>query len=541
MKNHRITLTLVCSLAPVGFALAQATAPDAGRILQQVTPAAPALPQGGKVPALPAPQSAAPVEAGGAEVSLQGIRFSGNTVFDELALQAVVGTLKGQSFDLAGLEKLVDQITAHYRQAGYPFATAYLPEQDLQDRVLRIEVVEGRYGQVQVKGDDAGAVAQAQAYLSALQSGQLIEQAPLERATLLLGDLPGAVVDPVLSPGGDHGQGDLVVALQRQQGYNVEAGVDNHGGYYSGLVRGRVSLAVNSPFMLGDQFTAQVLRTSMDLWMGSVNYSAPLGAAGWRGNVGYMHTRYELGRDFAGSQGTAKVGSVGVSYALLRSLRSNVVFSTTLQDKRLFNSYQYGEASESYRSKVLPVAVQFDRLDDWGGFTGGLTWSVGYLDKDDEVKRGNFRKLNLELSRIQNLSNGLALYGRFSRQTANKNLDSSERMSLGGVAGVRAYAASEGYGDEGWLTQLELRYTQGAATTYVFYDYGHIRVEAKPELVDVPSPDVEKAGVGLGLRYQEAGWMLDTALAWRTQGGVPTSEGTRDPKPRAWVNFTYKF
>lgn len=541
MKKNRIAHSLALTLGTLGTAMAQQSAPDAGRILQQVMPAAPVLPQGGKVPQPPAPAAAQQAEPGGAEVGIKGIRFSGNTVFDAETLLGVVGTLKGQSFDLAGLEKLVDRVSAHYREAGYPFVTAYLPEQDLQDGVLRIDVIEGRYGRVQVTGDDPLAVAQAQPYLAPLQAGQLILQQPLERATLLLGDLPGAVIEPVLSPGADHGQGDLTVALQRQQGYNVEAGVDNHGGYYSGMARARMAVNVNSPFMLGDQLTAQALRSNMNLWMGNVNYSAPLDATGLRGNVGYVHTRYALGRDFVGSEGTAKVASVGVSYALQRSLRSNVMLSASLQDKRLFNSFQNGEATESYRSKVLPLTVQFDRLDDGGGTTGALTWSVGSLSKDDAVTRGNFRKLNLDLSRVQHLTSGFSLYGRFSKQLASKNLDSSERMSLGGVAGVRAYAASEGYGDEGWLTQLELRYTQDAVTTYAFYDHGHIRINAKPELMDEASPDVKKAGVGFGLRYQEARWMLDTALAWRTQGGVPTSEAARDPKPRAWVNFTYKF
>lgn len=199
------------------------------------------------------------------------------------------------------------------------------------------------------------------------------------------------------------------------------------------------------------------------------------------------------------------------------------------------------EASESYRSKLLPLAMQFDHLDEWGSTAGSLTWSVGFLNKDDAVTQGNFRKLNLDLSRVQNLDSGVSLYGRLNKQAASKNLDSSERMSLGGVTGVRAYAAGEGYGDEGWLTQVELRYVERAATTYAFYDYGHIRIHAKPELVDNPSPDVKRAGVGAGLRYQQTKWALDTALAWRTQGGAATSEGTRDPKPRAWVNFTYKF
>lgn len=541
MKNNRLTLSLICTLAPLGASWAQQSAPDAGRILQQVSPAAPTLPQGGKVPALPLPQVSPPGQPGGDEVTLQGIRFTGNTVFDERALLAVIGPLKGQSFDLAGLEKLVNQITAHYRQAGYPFATAYLPEQNLQDNVLRIEIVEGRYGQVQVKSDDAALVTRAQAYLSPLQPGQLIRQAPLERAILLLGDLPGVAINPVLSPGADHGQGDMMVELQRQKAYRLEIGLDNYGGYYSGMTRGRISLAVDSPFMLGDQFTAQALHTNADLWMGNVNYSAPLNAGGWRANAGYTHTRYQLGRDFVGSEGTAKVASVGASYALMRSLRTNIVWSANIQDKRLFNSNQYGAATERYQSQVLPIAILFDRVDDWGGFAGGLTWSIGRLDKDDEAKRGSFQKLNIELSRAQNLGNGFSLFGRYSKQTANKNLDSSERMSLGGVAGVRAYAASEGFGDEGWLTQLEMRYTRGAATTYTFYDYGHIKIDAKPALVDLPSPDVKKAGVGFGLRYQATSWVLDAALAWRTVGGVPTSEGTRDPKPRAWMNFTYKF
>lgn len=541
MKKNRIAQSLAWTLVTVGAAAAQTSAPDAGRILQEVTPAAPALPHGGKVPQLPVPPVPQEVEPGGAEVAINGLRFSGNTVFDAETLLGLVGSLKGASFDLAGLEKLVEKITSHYRAAGYPFATAYLPEQDLQDGVLRIDIIEGRYGRVQVKGDDPAAVSQAEQYLLPLQPEQLIRQALLERTTLLLGDLPGVVIEPVLSPGADHGHGDLMVELKREQSYNVEAGVDNHGGFYSGMTRARLALNVNSPLMLGDQFTAQVLRTNMDLWMGHANYSAPLGASGWRGNVGYTNTRYTLGRDFVGSEGTAKVGSLGVSYALLRSLRSNVMLSATLQEKALFNSYQNGEATERYRSKLLPLAVQFNRLDEWGSTTGALTWSVGFLSKDDDVTRGNFRKVNLDLNRIQSLTSGFSFYGRFSQQIASKNLDSSERMSLGGVTGVRAYGTGEGYGDEGWLTQLELRYTQDAVTTYAFYDYGHIRINAKPELMDTVSPDVKRAGAGFGLRFQHTHWMLDTALAWRPQGDAPTSEGTRDPKPRAWVNLTYKF
>lgn len=541
MKQTHITTSLACVLLSTGVAVAQQTAPDAGRILQQVTPPAPALPQGGQVPRVPVP-APSQVEAGGPEVSVRELRFSGNTIFDQAQLKSLVDELVGdQSLDMAGLEKLTDKISEHYRMAGYPYAMAYLPEQNLDDGVLRIDVIEGRFGRVEVKGDNADHVLQAQPYLQALKPGDVITQAPMERATLLLGDLPGVVIDSVLSPGQSDGEGDLSVNLKSKPGYNLEAGVDNHGGYYSGLTRGRMVLNVDSPLMLGDQFTANLLRTDMNLWLGGLNYSLPLGAAGWRGQIGYLHTRYVLGREFQGSDGTAKVGSLGVSYAWIRSLQTNVRATVTLQSKQLYNNHEPSGASERYSSKVLPLALQFDHIDLWGVSTGSVTWSAGSLTKEDVVTQGRFNKFNLELSRSQSLMGKFSLYGRYSQQRASKNLDSSERMSLGGVTGVRAYAASEGYGDEGWLTQFELRHTDGATTTYAFYDYGHIRVNAKPELVDLPSPDVLKAGAGFGVRVQEQSWVADAALAWRTHGGAPVTEGTRDPKPRLWFNLAYKF
>ncbi|KEY57731.1 heme/hemopexin transporter protein HuxB [Serratia sp. DD3] len=71
---------------------------------------------------------------------------------------------------------------------------------------------------------------------------------------------------------------------------------------------------------------------------------------------------------------------------------------------------------------------------------------------------GNFSKFNLTALRLQMLSENWSFYSQFSGQLASKNLDSSEQFSLGGVNGVRAYASGEASGDQGWMTNLELRY-----------------------------------------------------------------------------------
>ncbi|KAG1315451.1 hypothetical protein G6F62_013759 [Rhizopus arrhizus] len=79
------------------------------------------------------------------------------------------------------MQDLANQLTRYYRDAGYPFARVYLPAQGLENGVLRLQVVEGRYGEVKTEGD-AGLAARAQAYLSPLKSGDIIESASLERA-----------------------------------------------------------------------------------------------------------------------------------------------------------------------------------------------------------------------------------------------------------------------------------------------------------------------------------------------------------------------
>jgi hemolysin activation/secretion protein len=64
-----------------------------------------------------------------------------------------------------------------------------------------------------------------------------------------------------------------------------------------------------------------------------------------------------------------------------------------------------------------------------------------------------------------------------SAQAASKNLDSSERLYLGGATGVRAFPASEAGGAAGHTLTLELRQRLDNAFTLTgFYDYGRITV-----------------------------------------------------------------
>ena len=545
----RFGLALVIVTPLTGIAQQQ---PDAGQTLQQQQ-MLPQLPRTGPAIDIQTPV-AATTTPGGAEVTLASVSIAGASVFTEAELLIVLGDVGGKRYDLAGLRGLADRLSAYYRESGYPFARAYLPPQGMEEGKLRIEVVEGRYGKVQAIGDEA-LISAASEFLVGLKSSAVINSDDLERTTLILDDQPGIQVAPIIRPGQEIGTGDLDVRIARTPGFGGDIGVDNHGNRFTGEHRLRANLQWDSPFSFGDQVAVRLLYSDEKMWLGSLNYSLPLGASGLRGNIGLSKTYYELAKNFAGQgQGLAKVASFGLAYPIIRSQKANLNLSATYQRKRLDDEKLTGWEAKS--SDSLPLTLGFDQRDGlWGGGItyGSLSYTPGRLKLDSRLEnddsttgqntRGGFGKWNLDVARVQATpAANLSLFGRFSTQWANKNLDSSEGFSLGGANGVRAYPSGEGNGDEGWLVQLEARYALGPYIPYFFHDTGRVKINASPaSLARAPEPNHRSiGGFGAGVRYNEGSWNADATIGWRTHGGTAQSDGAKRD-PRVWFTLGYKF
>jgi hemolysin activation/secretion protein len=524
------------------------TVPGAGTTLRELTPSI-------KLPAAsPALNLQAPAVrqdgSGGAVIPVQSISFTGNTQYTSGALSAVLVDAVGKTYDLAALQALTHRITAHYRSDGFSFARALLPVQPMNGGVLIIEILEGRYGSIKAIGNDKRA-GNAQIFLDKLQTGEVIQSASLERAALILADLPGFKTTPLIRPGQEVGTGDLDVNVERDERYSGTLGFDNYGNRYTGRSIGHLDLNLNSPFLLGDQLTLNMLYSEEKMWLGAFNYSLPLGGSGVRANVGYAHIYYELGQEFARreSYGTAKVGSAGVSYPIIRSQRTNLDVAVTYQHKELNDSNDITFSSDTNRSDSLPISFNFDRRDQFagGGITyGTVSWTHGDLtvasanraiDSASAKTAGSFDKINLDFARLQKLPANMTLFFRVSAQWAGNNLDSSEKFGLGGVNGIRAYPSAESYGDEGALAQLEVRYTINRFAPYVFYDAGTLNINH--ETWTAGNNKRRLAGVGLGLRFNMPHWVLDASAAWRTAGTF--SDVNQADTPMIWISANYRF
>ena len=449
--------------------------PGAGSQLQQI-PVAPQLPKA--PPAIRVQQGSVPATTVGdtTRITVQRLRISAPPVFAESELLAATGFVPGSELTLGELRAMASRIASYYQNRGYFLAQAYLPAQDIEDGVVAIDVLPGRYGQVQLRNQSNLSDGLAGTILAGLD-GQVIATPPLERRLLLLSDLPGVQVSSTLAPGASLGASDLIVEVQPGSRFNGSIDVDNQGNRYTGRNRIGATLNINELAGIGDVATLRAF-TSAD----GLNYvrGAYQGQAGLlRLGGAYTYMDYKLGKEFAvlDAKGTAKIASAYGSYPLIRSRSSNLYAQVSYDDKTFQDRTESTGTVNDKTARVWMLNLNGDAKDGWGG--GGfsnysLTYTTGKIDIETPVARridmltvdthGSFHKLGLTASRLQSLGGDTSFFGIVNAQTSSKNLDVSEKMGLGGVGGVRAYPGGEAYGDQGYVLNLELRQNLPAFT-----------------------------------------------------------------------------
>jgi hemolysin activation/secretion protein len=126
-----------------------------------------------------------------------------------------------------------------YRQAGW-VVSAELPEQDISDGEVCITVTNALFGGVAVRGGEAFGLRlqNIESYVSAQQTPlQPLRTDALERAMLLIDDLPGIRATGVLRAGQYAGETDLLVQLDPRTAQTGELGLDNTGARSTGYQR----------------------------------------------------------------------------------------------------------------------------------------------------------------------------------------------------------------------------------------------------------------------------------------------------------------
>lgn len=530
MKTPRSSLSIPAVLAGTALCLSANAAPpnvDAGSLLRQneqdIKAPKPAL----KLP--PASHTPAPAaSADEATVLVRAYKFAGNTLLSSEVLAQAVAPYTDRALSVAQLKEVANVVTNAYREAGWS-VRAYLPKQEVDGGVVTIQVVEAVFGGALLSGKEPQRMEAARLVDMAdasLGKGTPLHSAQLDRTLLLLDDLPGVNVAGNLVQGERDGETNLAIAATDEALVTGNAVVDNQGARTSGAERLSVNLNVNSPARLGDALGLSALKTQ-GIDYQRLSYSVPVGYDGWRAGLHASNLNYKIvAAEFASLNpfGQASTRGVDVSYPLVRSQLQNINFALSYDDKSFDNTSN--GALTSYGIKVFNASVSGSQVDNWAG--GGVSNASVALTRGDKNTDNRYAKLNLNLSRLQSLSDSLSVYVAASAQTTHSNLDSSEKMYLGGATGVRAYPSSEAGGSEGHTLTLELRQRIDSALTLTgFYDYGRVKVNRDNAIASPANPnDYNLQGYGVSLAWQATPTVdLKATLAQR-MGSNPAANST---------------
>ncbi|MDB5694025.1 MAG: peptide transporter [Alphaproteobacteria bacterium] len=552
------SLATIALLAASQSALAQQAPPGAGGQLQQIPPP-PALDRPAPDIRIERPETVRPPEAAGPAIRVNRLHVSGNISFPEATLVAASGVRPGSDLSLSQLRDAAARIAAFYNARGYFLAQAYVPAQDIAGGNVTIAVVEGRLGRTEIRNRTNLSGRVAQGILGGLKPGDPVTAGPLERRLLLLSDIPGVRVKSTLAPGAEIGTSDLIVDIAPGPRVSGSVEADNGGNRFTGAYRLGGTIYLNDPAGIGDQASLRLLGSTGGLAYGRAAYQAPIGNA----TVGaaFTHLRYALGHEFSilDADGTADIFSLFGSYPLVRSRRVNFNAVAGLDARQLKDRIGAVGSESDKNIRAMTLGFSGDSRDGllgggWNAFSAG--WTIGRLDIETPVERaadaltarsqGHYGKLQFSAARLQTLSGPLSLYASVRGQLAFDNLDSSEKMELGGAYGVRAYPEGEAYGDQGYVATVEARLMlsqwtgtlPGRLQLIGFVDAGEVRFAHDPWFAG--SNHARRSGIGGGLSWAGPdGLVLRASYAARL--GHERATSGPDKPGRFWFQITKLF
>jgi hemolysin activation/secretion protein len=564
-QNHiRPPFALTILVALLSFSCAAHAQPDAGTLLQQIEKdQQPLLPR----QAEPAkPLEPAPFKApSGLSVTVKEFRFAGNTLLSAEQLAPAVASYLNRPLGMTELRRAAAAVADAYRQAGW-IVRAYLPQQEIQDGIVTIQIVEAVFAGTVIDGKAPQRFSKDAALRmieAAQNKGERLNAEAIDRALLLLDDLPGVSATGSMRAGRTKGETELALKLADEPLFRAEAGTDNTGSRSTGAERLFANLNVNSPLGFGDLITANAVHTKGSDYL-RVDGTLPIGSDGWRIGVNASYLTYRLvAPEFIALNGSGTSDVVGIvaRYPLIRSRLNNLYFNASM-DHKTFDNSAGGAATTRYAASTFTAGLSGNLFDNFGG--GGVnSASVSYVDGDLNLagspnqaldaattqSDGHYSKLRYSASRQQVLAESVSLYAALSGQLAGKNLDSSEKFYLGGASGVRAYPASEAGGSEGQMVNMELRWRlpNGFSLT-PFYDWGRVRVNRNNNYIGAPALNsYSLEGGGLALGWQ-ADFGLSAKLTWAHRRGNnpnPTATGLDQDgslvRDRLWASVMLPF
>jgi len=504
--------------------------------------------------------------------SITEYQVEGNTVLPSEKIKEVVSSYLGPKQRLKDVDQARLALEKTYRDAGYPTVLVVVPQQTIENGVVRLTVIESKLGEIKITGNRNFSEKEILERLPSLKEGMLIYEPTFMKELNEANTNPDLSITPVLALGQKPGTVNLELAIKDRLPLHASLEWNNQGTPSTPSQRLNASIQFTNLFNRDHILTFQTTQTPHggDVQVYGVSYVIPLkqsgrtiavygaisnstsvldggsvsfsgGSTNVAGNSSVVGGRYIFPVG-TGEKMTQQV-SLGIDY--IRMKGNELVFPGQAASTNLTNPLNYSPLSVNYTALLPGKKGTTNFSASLKGYVAGMVpggdeEDFGGDPSDLENTPGNrlgstgtFAVLRGGVERVQNLPKGFALSLKVDGQLASEPLIPAEEYFAGGVDSVRGYLESEELGDNAVHGTVELftptlpsilpdPFRENLRFT-AFYDAAYLWVK------DAPAGQADHHqlnGTGLGIRLRLTDYFQARFdLAWALKDAAITQAG----------------
>jgi hemolysin activation/secretion protein len=454
------------------------------------------------------------------------LRIKGNTLLPRVELERTVYPFLGLKKSIDNVEQARTTLEEVYKAKGYQTVTVDIPEQDVQNGVVYLQVTEGKISRLRVKESRYFELGKIKAVVPELAEGNVPNMNVVQKQ---LADLatqsPDRKVTPILRQG--EKRGDMEVDLKVKDELPLHGRVELNGRNTATTSLLRLTSSLSYDNLWQKFHKASVMyqvspekADEVEVWAGTYtmpfenNYSATFSMISSSSNSA-----------ITGGGALAALGK-GDNYSLLlnkilpaiNDYSHRITFGVSYKNQQQTLNFIDNPADDETIS-YLPFSVQYNGLwrekDYIASFNMGLNFAVRNLGNNQQdysnkspTAKANYGYLTSGFSLLYALPKNFELFTRVSGQLSNSHLIPYEQFILGGMSSIRGYFEAQAFADNGVLGSIELRSPRlvpkewesvNSLTGILFVDGGKGWVK---QASSGEAKDYQLASAGFGIRFK---------------------------------------
>jgi hemolysin activation/secretion protein len=414
---------------------------------------------------------------------LQEIRFSDSEQLSKAELAASVASYIGKPTTFAVLQKIRELVNGLYLNKNILTSSAVLRPQKIEAGVVYIDLIEGRVGKIDVKGNQYTRSSYVEG-VAAFSRGKVLDQAKLERRLMDFNSAGVAQLRVDLLAGSQVGETDVVLNVIEEPRYQGAVFVNNEASDSVGKIQGGLTLSVNAPFGVNDKLSFYA-SDSKGSKFANIAYSIPLGYVGT-----LLNASYGIGKSDVTGGPYQNLDIAGDSKTMQFNVSQNL-FSINVWDFMATGGWSrtnndntiLGVELSNFTTDIKTIKLGTTARYNNRSLNANLSFNMGNSSGKPLPDR-SVNTTQITASWLESLGLDHYVYARlFAQQASEAVLPSAMAMSLGGVGTIRGYPLGVVSGDQGFYVNLEWHHPVTAGFSgFVFYDQGAVSTKGFPKL-----------------------------------------------------------